>query len=175
MKELQYFATVTDTGKISVPRRMEQEVGEKFKGQRIEITFRKKKKHRSSEQNRYYWGVVIPYILEAFIELGNDLQDDAFDNLYDLEYMVKAINDPDMQRDWKYLQTSDHFYYMCTKFFADGDVHKYFNPYNTPYEAFINFMNILTDFSLRVKAKYAELQMAPPPDKPKRTKSAKKA
>ena len=107
--------------------------------------------------------------------LGNDLQDDAFDNLYDLEYMVKAINDPDMQRDWKYLQTSDHFYYMCTKFFADGDVHKYFNPYNTPYEAFINFMNILTDFSLRVKAKYAELQMAPPPDKPKRTKSAKKA
>lgn len=75
MKELQYFATVTDTGKISVPRRMEQEVGEKFKGQRIEITFRKKKKHRSSEQNRYYWGVVIPYILEAFIELGNDLQE----------------------------------------------------------------------------------------------------
>lgn len=107
--------------------------------------------------------------------LGNDLQDDAFDNLYDLEYMVKAINDPDMQRDWKYLQTSDHFYYMCTKFFADGDVHKYFNPYNTPYEAFINFMNILTDFSLRVKAKYAELQLLPPPAKPKRTKSAKKA
>jgi alpha-amylase len=106
--------------------------------------------------------------------LGNDLQDDAFDNLYDLEYMVKAINDPDMQRDWKYLQTSDHFYYMCTKFFADGDVHKYFNPYNTPYEAFINFMNILTDFSLRVKAKYAELQLLPPPAKPKRTKSAKK-
>jgi alpha-amylase len=63
---------------------------------------------------------------------------------------------------------------MCTKFFADGDVHKYFNPYNTPYEAFINFMNILTDFSLRVKAKYAELQLLPPPAKPKRTKSAKK-
>ena len=75
MKELQYFATVTDAGKISVPRRMEQEVGEKFKGQRIEIIFRKKKKLRSSAQNRYYWGVVIPYILEAFIELGNDLQE----------------------------------------------------------------------------------------------------
>lgn len=75
MKELLYYSTVSDTGKISVPRRMEQEVGEKFRGQRIEIIFRKKKKHRSSEQNRYYWGVVIPYILEAFIELGNDLQE----------------------------------------------------------------------------------------------------
>ena len=75
MKELQYFATVTDTGKISVPCRMEQEVGEKFRGQKIEIVFRKKKKIRSSGQNRYYWKVVIPYILEAFIDLGNDLQE----------------------------------------------------------------------------------------------------
>ena len=75
MKELLYYSTVTDTGKISVPRRMEQEVGEKFRGQKIEIVFRKKKKIRSSGQNRYYWKVVIPYILEAFIELGNDLQE----------------------------------------------------------------------------------------------------
>jgi len=75
MKELLYYSTVSDTGKISVPRRMEKEVGEKFRGQNVEIIFRKKKKHRSSEQNRYYWGVVIPYILEAFIELGNDLQE----------------------------------------------------------------------------------------------------
>ncbi|HNI45093.1 MAG TPA: hypothetical protein PK230_10390, partial [Chitinophagales bacterium] len=83
--------------------------------------------------------------------LGNNLQDDAFDNLYNLEHLVNNINDPQIQLDWKYLQTSDHFYYMCTKFFADGDVHKYFNPYDTPYDAFINYMNILTDFSLRVK------------------------
>ena len=75
MKELLYYSTVSDTGKISVPRRMEKEVGEKFKGQRIEIIFRKKKKHRSTEQNAYYWGVVVPYVLEAFIELGNDLQE----------------------------------------------------------------------------------------------------
>lgn len=88
--------------------------------------------------------------------LGNDLQDDAFNNLYELEAMVLAINDPQMNRDWKYLQTSDHFYYMCTKFFADGDVHKYFNHYNTPYEAFMNYMNVLTDFTLRVKQRYAE-------------------
>lgn len=83
--------------------------------------------------------------------LGNDLQDDAFNNLYELEKQVQQLNNPDLLRDWKYLQTSDHFYYMCTKFFADGDVHKYFNHYNTPYEAFMNYMNVLTDFTLRVK------------------------
>lgn len=74
MKELTYFCNVDQDRVLHVPRRFKQEVGEKFRGQRIEITIRKKKKHRSSEQNRYYWGVVVPYILEAFIELGNDLQ-----------------------------------------------------------------------------------------------------
>jgi alpha-amylase len=82
--------------------------------------------------------------------LGNDLQDEAFNNLYSLAEKVAKVDDADIQRDWKYLQTSDHFYYMCTKWFSDGDVHKYFNPYDTPYEAFINFMNILSDFTLRV-------------------------
>jgi alpha-amylase len=82
--------------------------------------------------------------------LGNDLQDDAFNKLYEIEEKVKHCLDPAIQRDWKYLQTSDHFYYMCTKWFSDGDVHKYFNPYNTPYEAFINYMNILSDFLIRI-------------------------
>lgn len=82
--------------------------------------------------------------------LGNDLQDEAFNNLYALEHKIKQIDDPEIQRDWKFLQTSDHFYYMCTKWFSDGDVHKYFNPYNSPYEAFINFMNILSDFIIRI-------------------------
>ncbi|MFH2142357.1 MAG: glycoside hydrolase family 57 protein [Bacteroidota bacterium] len=82
--------------------------------------------------------------------LGNELQDEAFDNLYQIRERVKKSKDPQIQKDWLYLQTSDHFYYMCTKWFSDGDVHKYFNPYSTPYEAFINFMNILTDFSLRL-------------------------
>lgn len=88
--------------------------------------------------------------------LGNDLQDEAFDRLYDLENMVKKTNDPDLLRDWNYLQTSDHFYYMCTKFFSDGDIHSYFSPYDTPYDAFINYMNVLSDFVLRVKEKLKE-------------------
>lgn len=83
--------------------------------------------------------------------LGNDLQDEAFDLLYGLIEKVKKIDDPQIQRDWKYLQTSDHFYYMCTKFFSDGDVHKYFNPYDSPYEAYINFMNVMADFITRVE------------------------
>lgn len=94
--------------------------------------------------------------------LGNDIQDDAFDTLYALESKVRACDDPDITRDWLYLQTSDHFYYMCTKYFADGDVHKYFNPYNTPYDAFINYMNVLTDFSLRINKL---LETKPPKEK----------
>lgn len=82
--------------------------------------------------------------------LGNDLQDNAFETLYKLESKVKGCKDPQIQRDWRYLQTSDHFYYMCTKFFADGDVHKYFNPYQSPYQAYINYMNVLADFEQRI-------------------------
>ncbi|HQB21463.1 MAG TPA: glycoside hydrolase family 57 protein [Bacteroidales bacterium] len=83
--------------------------------------------------------------------LGNELQDEAFNNLYSLYDKVKEINDPEIWKDWLYLQTSDHFYYMCTKWFSDGDVHKYFNPYESPYEAFVNYMNILSDFIIRLK------------------------
>lgn len=82
--------------------------------------------------------------------LGNELQDEAFDKLYSLSDRVKKCADPGILRDWRLLQTSDHFYYMCTKWFSDGDVHKYFNPYGTPYEAFINYMNILSDFMVRI-------------------------
>lgn len=83
--------------------------------------------------------------------LGNNLQDEAFDKLYSLEEKVKNCNDSKIQNDWLYLQTSDHFYYMCTKWFSDGDVHSYFNPYGTPYDAFINYMNVLSDFIIRVE------------------------
>ena len=83
--------------------------------------------------------------------LGNDLQDEAFDALYAIEEKLKDCTDENLLRDWLYLQTSDHFYYMCTKWFSDGDVHKYFNPYGTPYEAFINYMNVLSDFLIRVE------------------------
>jgi len=83
--------------------------------------------------------------------LGNDMQDEAFDTLYDLKEKVKTCEDLQLQKDWLYLQTSDHFYYMCTKWFSDGDVHSYFNPYGTPYDAFINYMNVLSDFIIRVE------------------------
>jgi alpha-amylase len=82
--------------------------------------------------------------------LGNEMQDEAFNKLYTLEHKIKRCTDPEIKRDWYRLQNSDHFYYICTKWFSDGDVHKYFNPYNSPYEAFINYMNILSDFSIRV-------------------------
>ncbi len=94
--------------------------------------------------------------------LGNDLQDDSFDSLYDLEAKIRVIKDKDILRDWKYLQTSDHFYYMCTKFWSDGDVHKYFSPYNSPYEAFTNFMNAFSDFKMRVEAAYNAAIVAKP-------------
>ncbi len=82
--------------------------------------------------------------------LGNEMQDEAFDKLYSLENKIENCDDEDICRDWKFLQSSDHFYYMCTKWFSDGDVHRYFNPYPSPYEAFINYMNVLSDFTLRV-------------------------
>jgi len=82
--------------------------------------------------------------------LGNELQNEAFTKLYSVEKQVLRSKDADLIDDFRKLQESDHFYYMCTKFFSDGIVHGYFNPYESPYEAFINYMNILSDFLLRV-------------------------
>ena len=82
--------------------------------------------------------------------LGNELQQDAFNKLYAQTEKLSLLNDPTLWEDFGHLQESDHFYYMCTKFFSDGEVHKYFNPYDTPYEAFINYMNVLSDFIIRV-------------------------
>lgn len=82
--------------------------------------------------------------------LGNELQNEAYQKLYSLTEKLGLINDEDLWADFGHLQESDHFYYMCTKFFSDGAVHKYFNPYDTPYEAFINYMNVLSDFMIRV-------------------------
>lgn len=82
--------------------------------------------------------------------LGNEIQDEAFEKLYELEQKVRTIDNEKIQKDWLYLQASDHFYYMCTKWFSDGDVHSYFNPYDSPYDAFINYMNVLSDFKIRV-------------------------
>jgi alpha-amylase len=82
--------------------------------------------------------------------LGNELQTAAFEKLYELTDRVNKCDYNQMKKDWIYLQSSDHFYYMCTKFFSDGAVHAYFNPYDTPYDAFMNYMNVLSDFEIRL-------------------------
>lgn len=81
--------------------------------------------------------------------LGNPMQLAAQAALYDLLPALLAADDPDLMTDWRRLSTSDHLYYMCTKWFSDGDVHKYFSPYNDPHDAFIAFMNVLDDLSRR--------------------------
>lgn len=82
--------------------------------------------------------------------LGNELQKDAFNKIYALQEKLSIINLPQLWEDYGHLQESDHFYNMNTKFFTDGGSHRYVNPYDTPYEAFINYMNVLADFSIRV-------------------------
>jgi len=84
--------------------------------------------------------------------LGNEMQHEAFNKLYSLGEKVYESDDDVIKQDYAYLQVSDHFYYMSTKFFSDGEVHSYFNPYDTPYDAFINYMNVLSDFEIRVNA-----------------------
>lgn len=83
--------------------------------------------------------------------LGNDLQKEAFRKLYEICELVEQSQDPKIKLDWKYLQSSDHLYYMSTKFFSDRPTYSYANPYESPYDAFINYMNVLSDFTLRVK------------------------
>ncbi|OGZ04944.1 MAG: alpha-amylase [Candidatus Lloydbacteria bacterium RIFCSPHIGHO2_01_FULL_49_22] len=85
--------------------------------------------------------------------LSNTMQHEAINNIYALEADVFATGDVKIIEDWRKLQTSDHFYYMCTKWFSDGDVHKYFNPYDTPYEAFIAYNNVIHDLRLRIEEK----------------------
>ena len=84
--------------------------------------------------------------------LGNRLQRAAHERLYRMRPAVPASGDAALLAAWRKLTTSDHLYYMCTKWFADGDVHKYFNPYATPYDAFIAFMNVLQDVERRLSA-----------------------
>lgn len=81
--------------------------------------------------------------------LGNAMQSNAIHELYRLEKKIKDTGDENIITDWRKLQVSDHFYYMCTKYFADGDVHKYFNPYDSPYDSYINFMNVLDSLHCR--------------------------
>ena len=86
--------------------------------------------------------------------LGNPMQRAAHAALYALRPRCATSpppGDPALLADWRKLTTSDHVYYMCTKFFSDGDVHKYFSPYDTPHEAFVRFMNVLDDLKIRLR------------------------
>lgn len=82
---------------------------------------------------------------------GNAMQEYAMRELFKIEQLVKGAGDAQLMRDWRMLTTSDHFYYMSTKYFADGDVHKYFSPYESPYDSYINFMNVLDNLTARAK------------------------
>ena len=86
--------------------------------------------------------------------LGNSMQHEAMRHLYDLEHDVLHSKDMNLIADWRRLQTSDHAYYMCTKWFTDGDVHAYFSPYDSPYDAFLYYMNAIRDIRYRVMEEY---------------------
>jgi len=83
--------------------------------------------------------------------LGNAMQSNALHEVYKLEGPLKEKGDLDLLEDWRRLTTSDHYYYMCTKYWADGDVHKYFSPYESPYDSYINFMNVLDNVQARLR------------------------
>lgn len=85
--------------------------------------------------------------------LGNDMQRDAFNSIMKLERELKALHDDNLLESWRYLQTSDHFYYMSLKTDTDGSVHSYFSPFPSSYEAFINYMNVVTHFTFRLQSR----------------------
>lgn len=83
--------------------------------------------------------------------LGNELQKEAFTELFKIQPLVKKKKNAEVNEDYSRLQASEHFYFMRTKLFSGADYHKYILPYESPYEAFINYMNVLSDFIERVK------------------------
>lgn len=83
--------------------------------------------------------------------LGNEMQQNAFSSMEALRNEVLEKKNPELLHTWRMLQNSDHFYYMCTKSLSDQDVHNYFSPYDSPFDAYINYMNILNDFRERLK------------------------
>ncbi len=86
--------------------------------------------------------------------IGNDLQYEATHKLYSVAERIHLCSDRRLNQDWVYLQSSDHFFYMSTKHFSDGAAHAMFSPYESPYQAFTNYMNVLADFIVRVEEQY---------------------
>ena len=89
--------------------------------------------------------------------LGNSMQTSSIQDLYALEDKILKTGDLKLIEDWRRMQTSDHFYYMCTKWFNDGDIHAYFSPYANPYDAFIAYMNAYHDMRFRLMQKGVEV------------------
>jgi len=89
--------------------------------------------------------------------LGNDMQRRCFEETKLLEPFVRKTGDPQILRIWKHLLTSDHYYYMCTKWLGDGDVHSYFSVYSTPFDAAVNFMAVVMDFKAQVFRKLSAI------------------
>ena len=88
---------------------------------------------------------------------GNSMQNSALDKIYSFEKRILKSRKKNLIEKWRKLTTSDHFYYMCTKWFNDGDVHKYFSPYESPYDAFMSFMNILEDIEIKLNSNKKEV------------------
>jgi len=86
--------------------------------------------------------------------LDNPMQKAAMDRIFELEEKVNSLGDDKLTHEWRKLQTSDHFYYMCTKYWSDGDVHAYFSPFESPYEAYMNYSNVLSDFENKLNNKH---------------------
>ena len=85
---------------------------------------------------------------------SNPMQHEALQRIYDLEHTVLETGNKSLINDWRKLTTSDHFYYMCTKYWSDGDVHKYFSPYEFPTDSYIYFINAINDLEYRLERKY---------------------
>lgn len=110
--------------------------------------------------------LAVPYPLSGTDEArdvsawkGNGIQREALDKLYSVAERVNLCSDRRLKQDWEYLQSSDHFYYMSTKNLADGAAHSSFSPYDSPFSAFTNYMNVLADFIVRVQEQFpAEIE-----------------
>jgi alpha-amylase len=84
---------------------------------------------------------------------GNKMQQESAKILYSFEEAVMQSESMELIADWRKLTTSDHAYYICTKFFNDGDIHNYFSPYSSPYDAFLYYANVLKDVYFRIHYK----------------------
>lgn len=104
---------------------------------------------------------------------GNNLQEALFKRLYGLEKLVHIAEDPLLTETWRKLQTSDHFYYLCTKYWSDGDVHKYFSPYDSPYEAYRRLSHVIEDLRMKLEDRAETIKVPIAMEKSSNTKESR--